>query len=458
VQLVDELAAVVGADHVLSDPERAAPYTTDWTGRFSGEARCVVRPATTAEVAEVMRACARHGATVVPQGGNTGLVGGGVPRNGEVLVTLTRLDALEPVDVAGRTVVAGAGATLGSLQAHAAAAGLSFGVDLAARDSATVGGMVATNAGGLHVLRHGSMRRQVRGVEAVLADGRVLQRLGGLEKDNTGYDLPGLLTGSEGTLAILTRVCVRLVATPPHRATALLAVPDVEEAVSLAGRLQRQLSSSLEALEVLFADGLDMVCGHSGLSQPFARPAACYLVVECASSDDPVDALAAAAGTDAVLDAAVATDRPARARLWAYRELLPEALSARGVPVKLDVTVPLRRLPGFVDALPDVVATVAADAEAVTFGHLAEGNLHVNVLGGGEPAAVEDAVLGAVVKAGGSVSAEHGVGVAKRRWVRFTRGEVDRSVMWAVKQAFDPAGLLNPGVLHEELPTYQQRR
>ena len=227
-RLVTSLADVVGPGHVLVDPDLTASYETDWTGRFTGRAAAVVRPGTTAEVAAVMALLHGAGRPVVPQGGNTGLVGGGVPLHGEVVVSLRRLAAVEAVDVAAGQVTVGAGATLAAVDDAAAGVGLAVGVDLAARGSATIGGMVATNAGGLRMLRYGGMRAQTAGVEAVLADGRVLSHLGGLTKDNTGYDLAGLLAGSEGTLAVVTRVRLRLVPRLEHRTTGLLAFADAE--------------------------------------------------------------------------------------------------------------------------------------------------------------------------------------------------------------------------------------
>src|SRR2546423_3672422 len=220
--LQSQLIEAIGPEAVLTDPDVVAGYETDWTGRFRGRARLVVRPASRDQVVSVLRLCSAAGAAVVPQGGNTGLVGGGVPRDGEVVLSLARLDSLGPVDRLAGQVTVGAGATLSAVQRHAAAAGFEFAVDLAARDSATIGGMVNTNAGGLKVLRYGSMRAQVAGLEAVLADGRVISRLGGLPKDSTGYDLVGALVGSEGTLAVVTSVRLRLVALARRQVTALL--------------------------------------------------------------------------------------------------------------------------------------------------------------------------------------------------------------------------------------------
>ncbi|MBO0867483.1 MAG: FAD-binding oxidoreductase [Micromonosporaceae bacterium] len=455
------LRAAVGASQVLVDPELRAPYETDFTGRFTGTARCVVRPAGTAEVAEVLRACAAEGAPVVIQGGNTGLVGGGVPAGGEVLLSLARLAELEPVDQAAGAVTAGAGVRLAGLQAHARTAGLDFGVDLAARSAATVGGLVATNAGGIHVLRHGSMRSQVTGVEAVLADGTVLTRLAGLAKDNTGYDLSQLLTGSEGTLAVLTRVRLRLVPLAAQLAVALVGVAGTKEALDLLA-VARQRLPSLQAAEICYADGLALVREHNRLPAPFRELHPAYAVLECAGTSPAASAAgSASAGTDpmdellealadapAVLDATVAADSAGRARLWAYRESLTEAVNAAGVPVKLDVCVPPGALPGVVAALPETVAGVEPAARTIVWGHLNEANLHINVLGAQQRAEqVTEAVLRLVAANEGSISSEHGVGRAKARWLPLSRSPAEIAAMRRIKQALDPAGLLNPGVL-----------
>ncbi|MGH8887779.1 MAG: FAD-binding oxidoreductase [Egibacteraceae bacterium] len=439
------LARIVGMAHVLTDPARMAAYETDWTRRWQGRARCVVRPADTGEVTAMLAACHGADAPVVPQGGNTGLVGGGVPRQGEVVLSLTRLDDLEPVDETAAQVTVGAGATLSNVRAHVAPHGLDVGVDLGARDSATIGGMVATNAGGIHMLRHGPMRRQVVGVEAVLADGRVVRRLEGLTKDNTGYDLPGLLAGSEGTLAVITRVRLALVPVPRARVAALLAVEGIEAALFILSRLRRL--PSLEAAEIVWADGVALVCAHTGCPPPFAEPHPAYLLVECSADDDPTEALAETlARTRAVRDAAVAADRQGRQRLWAYRERQGEAINAAGIPHKLDVTLPLGALAAFEREVRDRVAK--AGARAIVFGHLGDGNLHVNVLGPPpDDEAIDEAVLRLAATHGGSISAEHGIGVAKARWLHLTRSEADRAAMAAIKHALDPRGILNPGVI-----------
>jgi FAD/FMN-containing dehydrogenase len=446
--LQEELRAVVGDSHVLVDPDLRAPYEVDWTRRFQGKARCVVRPADTDEVAAVVRACAAAGVAVSLQGGNTGLVGGSVPADDSVLLSLARLTELSDVDTISGQVTAGAGVRLEALQAHARSAGLDFGVDLAARSQCTVGGLIATNAGGVRVIRHGSMRAQVAGLEAVLADGSVLSRLSPPAKDNTGYDLIQLLCGSEGTLGIITRARLRLVAPAGAQAVALVGVSGTVAALELVGAARSELTT-LTAAELFYADGLAVVRAASGLPAPFPTEFPAYVVLEAAGRTDPTDELLELlSGSDVVGDATVASDPSGRARLWAYRERHAEAISTLGVPVKLDVCVPLPLLPALVDELPATVDAAAPGARGVYFGHLGEGNLHVNVLDA-LPAEQEltDAVLRLVARLGGSISSEHGVGRAKTEWLHLSRTPVEIGAMRRVKAALDPAGLLNPGVL-----------
>jgi FAD/FMN-containing dehydrogenase len=447
--LEEELRAIVGAAHLLVDPDLRGAYETDWTRRFTGTARCVVRPGSTAEVAAVVRACAAAGVPMVVQGGNTGLVGGAVPSGGEVLVSLTRLTDLEPVDPIEGQVTVGAGVTLEKLQGHARPAGLDVGVDLAARSSATIGGMVATNAGGIRVLRYGSMRDQLTGLEAVLADGTVLTRLAGLAKDNTGYDLTQLLAGSEGTLAIITRVRLRLVPLLPARAVALVAVDGTDAALTLLAAARGRLAAALSAAEICYADGLDLVRSYGRLPAPFDTGYPTYVLLECAGHADPTDELLELlAECPAVEDATVASDAAGRARLWAYRETHTEAINAAGVPTKLDICVPLRELAGLVAVLPKTVDAVAPGARTILFGHLGEGNLHVNVLDAGDQAEqVSDAVLRLVAARHGSISSEHGVGRAKVQWLSLSRSPEEIATLRRIKSAFDPAGVLNAGVL-----------
>jgi FAD/FMN-containing dehydrogenase len=466
-QLAARLAHIVGESHVLVEPEITASYEVDWTGRWRGAARLVARPGSADEVSRTVVACAAAGAPIVPQGGNTGLVGGGVPVGvaGAVVLSLRRLAWFGPVDPVAGQVVVGAGATLAEVQRHAQAAGWALGLDFAARDSATIGGAVATNAGGEQVLRYGTARGQVTELEAVLADGRILSRprLGGgaaaaggsrpagsqgLVKDSAGYDLPGLLAGSEGTLAILTAVRLRLVPMLPARVVALLGVADTAAAQRVLSAARRRLTT-LTSAELVHADGLALVREHGGLPAPLRAEHPTYLLLECAGWEDPTEALAAAlAGLPEIREVAVASDPVGRAGLWRYREALPEAINAAGTPVKLDVAVPPTALPAAEGAIRRAVAAVGPSTRTILFGHLAEANLHVNILDA-LPVAEEvtDAVLQVVTELGGSISAEHGVGRAKSRWLGLSRSPVEIATMRAIKSALDPAGLLNPGAL-----------
>lgn len=445
--LEDRLAGVLGADQVLTDRSIVASYESDWTGRFHGNARCVVRPADVAAVRAVLAECAAAGVAVCPQGGNTGLVGGGIPGPSSLVLSTSKMTDLV-IDPLSAQATVGAGVPLATLARAARERGLDFGVDLAARDSATVGGMFATNAGGERVLRYGTMRDQVLGVEAVLADGGVISRLAGLPKDNTGYDLSGLLCGSEGTLGVVTKLRVRLVPLLPARTVALIAVADTAAAVSLLSALRDRLPT-LQAAEFCFAAGVELVCEKSGLPAPFAQRHPVFVLAECAGRADPTEELLGVLGErEEVLDATLASDQSGRHALWAYRESHTEAINAAGVPVKLDVAVPMGRLAEAVQAVPQAIARVAPEARTILFGHLGEANLHVNVLNCVEAAEqVSDAVLRLVADYEGSISAEHGIGRAKRRWLSLTRTASEVAAMRALKDALDPAGLLNPGVL-----------
>jgi FAD/FMN-containing dehydrogenase len=446
--LVTELTEVVGRGHVLTDPEVTASYVTDWTGRFVGTTPAVVRPATTDEVAGVVGAVRRRGLALSLQGGNTGLVGGSVPLGGEIVVSLTRLADLGPVDEAAGQVTAGAGVTVADLSRRAAAAGWAYGVDLASRDSATVGGTVATNAGGLRVLRYGDTRAQLLGVEAVLGTGAVISHLSGLLKDNTGYHLASLLCGSEGTLGVVTAARLRLVAPAPERVVALLAFDSAGPAVAAAAALRRSVSD-LAAAELFLAPGLALVRRVRGLAAPFPVEHGAYLLVESAATRDPTAELAdAIEALRSVADVAVARDSVRAAELWRYREAHTEAINTEGPPHKLDVTLPAGTLAEFVDRVPAVVAAVAPGARCWLFGHAADGNVHVNVTGvDPDDDRVDGAVLELVAGYGGSISAEHGIGTAKRRWLALNRSPAEIEAFGAIKAALDPDGVLNPGVL-----------
>ncbi len=452
-ELVGALRRIVGDGHVLTDSDLRASYETDWTRRWHGEAAAVVRPADAEQVAAVLSVCRDAAAVVIPQGGNTGLVGGSVPRGKserlQVVLSLTRMRDLEPIDTTAAEVTVAAGATLSALQDHARAAGYAFGVDLGARDSATIGGMIATNAGGMHVVRHGPMRAQLIGIEAALADGSLVRRLPGLVKDNTGYHLPSLLAGSEGTLAVVTRARLRLVPMLARRTVALLGVDGPDEAVALASEFRRRLPNLLAA-ELFFDEGMALVLRHAGGERPFRQQHPAYVLVEMEGATDPTDELAAAieAAPARPRDVVIASEEAGRQRLWRLRERHTEAVNAEGIPHKLDVAVPVSRLAAYATQVRAAILTAAPNASVYLYGHVLDGNLHVNVLGPPpDDETVDMVILELAIAMGGTVSAEHGIGVAKVAWLERDRGVADVAAMRAIKRALDPTGILNPGVL-----------
>ena len=418
------LRRVVGEPHVLTEPDMVAGYLRDWTGRWIGQSAAVVRPGSVEEVQDVVRICHDSRVAVVPQGGNTGLVGGSVPHHGEVVLSLRRLDRLDPIDTASRSVTVGAGATIGALQEHARRGGLRYGVDLASRDSATIGGTIATNAGGTHVVSNGDTRRQVMGLEVVLADGTRLSRLEGMPKVSLGPDPLQLMVGSEGTLGVITAARLRLL---PGEAAAplviLLAVKTLSEGLG-------SLGPDVRAIEFFDRACLEAVMEHHGLPRPLPGESPFYVLIE--SGDTP-----------RLAEDAVAVVDP---RLWAYRESITETISALGVPVKLDVAVPLDR----VDQFSTAVKKLDLEGQAYLYGHLAEGNFHVNVVGSRDPESVVDRVLELVVDLGGVIASEHGVGVAKADWWRRTTEPSILEFQRRVKAALDPDRILNPAVFWGE--------
>jgi FAD/FMN-containing dehydrogenase len=446
MELANALAEIVGRAHVLDDPEVTASYERDYTGRFGAPARLVVRPGDTSEVARVVKACGRRGVPIVPQGGNTGLVGASVPRDGEVVLSLSRLTDVGEVDAAAGQVTAEAGASLAALQEAARGADMDATLDFGARDSATVGGVVACDAGGARALRYGTARAHVAGLEAVLADGSVISRMAGLRKDNAGYDLPAVLVGSEGTLAIITRVRWRLAPLLRARVAALIPLPSAGAAAELLAVLRAELPS-LDSCDFFLDDGLELVLEHQRRSSPLTNRAPFYLLAECAARTDPTDELVAALAAAGIDDALVADDTAGREGLWRLREGHTDAINAAGIPHKLDVGVPLHQLDRFLRDAPETAARAGGE-RVFLFGHLGDGNVHVNVLGGeAEDERVDDAVLGLALECGGTISAEHGVGVAKARWLERARGHAEVEAMRRIKRALDPEGLLNPGAV-----------
>jgi len=460
--LIGELRQLVGDSHVLDEPSVMEAYCVDWTGRFGGPALCVVRPGSTEEVADVVRACVAAGVPMLPQGGNTGLVGGSVPaaKGGSggfsgpgtfagfsvppVLVSMRRLSWISDVDDLSGQVSAGAGALLGDVQRMAREAGWEYGVDLAARDSATIGGTVATNAGGIRVLAFGMTRMQVCGIEAVLPDGSVISHLSGLAKDNTGFDFAQLLCGSEGTLGIITAVRVRLHRPFGRTSVALVGCSHYDDALRVIGSAV-DASYRLVAAEVIDATGMRLACDVASLPYPLASPHDLFALLEVADGGEG-DGFVASVLEDR--DVVVGLDVNEIERLWQYRERQSEAFSSLGVIHKLDVSVPLAKLADCAVELRSVVAEFDDVTEFGVFGHLADGNIHVEIAGpGADDMSVDIAVMECISRYGGSISAEHGIGRAKAGHLGLSRSQEEIAAMRAVKTAWDPQGLMNPGVL-----------
>jgi FAD/FMN-containing dehydrogenase len=445
-RLIGDLRRAVGVGHVLTDPDAVEAYAVDWSRRFRGPVLAVVRPAAAAEVSAVVSACVAAGVPLLAQGGNTGLVGGSVPGPDSaptVIVSTRRLTRLEPVDELAGQVTAGAGVVLADLHRHVLAAGWEYGVDLAARDSATIGGTVGTNAGGIRVCCHGMTRAQVVGVEAVLPDGSVISHLGGLPKDNTGYDLTGLLVGSEGTLGVVTAVRLRLVRPATASAVALVGVRDAADALDLV-RSAVPRGVRLLAAEIMDAAMLRHVCDVASLPWPLPQEHEHVLLLETESP--AVGDVAMDLPDDR--DVVVALDDAARARFWSYRERAAEATAVLGVPHRFDVSVPMGSWDAFVADMRSRLVALDDVDEVLVFGHLADGNLHVEVLGPEPDDGRADAVvLAAVADHRGSISAEHGVGRAKAAYLSLTRSPAEIAAMRAIKAALDPHGLFNPGAL-----------
>ena len=461
-ELLDQLRAKLGDEGVLTEPDDIAPYVADWTGAHVGATTAVVRPANTAGVAAAVRLCGEAGVAVVPQGGNTGLVGGAVPdaSGTQVVLSLGRMRRIRHVDPVADTITVEAGAVLHAVQEAATAAGRLFPLSLGSEGSCTIGGNISTNAGGTAVLRYGMMRDLVLGLEVVLPDGQVWEGLRPLRKDNTGYDLKQLFIGAEGTLGVVTAAVLRLLPATPRRATALVALPSVDSAVRLLPVLRERAGGRLTAWELLNRQTLELVVAHvPGARDPFRTPHDWYGLVELAgSADDELDtllesALGAAVAADLVREAVVASGPTQRRSLWALREGISEVQKVEGASIKHDVTLPIAALPEFVAQMAPRLESVLPGLRLVTYGHVGDGNLHYNLSAPvGDDAALHAAapeltrsVYDAVTGAGGSISAEHGIGVLKRDAAAACKSEVENELMRAVKRALDPRGLMNPG-------------
>ena len=459
---LDALKAAVGPQGWTVDAERIAPHLTEWRGAWRGETPLMVTPGSTAEVAAAVKVCAAHGIAITPQGGNTGLVGGQIPQ-GEVLLSLKRMRAVRAVSPLEDVMVLEAGLTLLEAQEVAAAAGRLFPLSLAAEGTATVGGVISTNAGGTAVLRYGVARDLVLGLEAVLADGSVFHGLKRLRKDNTGYDLKQLLIGAEGTLGIVTAAALKLFPVMRSRATAIVGLETVEAALELLAVAKAETGGGVEAFELMGRQGLDLVLAHiPDTREPMETRAPWSVLIELVSGEPEAAEramqrlLEAAFEGGLVVDAAVAQSEGQAAQFWRLREDMSAAQKAAGGGWKHDISLPLTEVAGFIEETDAALKAAHPGVRLVTFGHLGDGNLHYNVV---PPVDADPAAFAArrdegarivhdrVAAREGSISAEHGLGVLKTDEALRYKDPAQVAVMRAVRQALDPQRIMNPRVL-----------
>ncbi len=460
-KLLAALAAAIGPAHVLTGAEADA-YRHDWRGIMEGAALAVLRPGDTEEVAACVRLCAEAGIAIVPQGGNTGLCGGATPADGEIVLSLARLNRVRDLDSTDMTVIAEAGVTLHAAREAASAAGMDLPLSISSAGSAQIGGILATNAGGSLTLRHGNARALVLGLEVVLADGSIWNGLRRLRKDNTGYALAPLFVGSEGTLGIITAACLRLVPASAAVEVAFAAVPTPEAALALLGHLKRADEGALTAFEYISGHAFRMLLDQiDGTADPLPSPSPHYVLAECsATRPGPATremleaALASAMEAGIITDAVIAASDSQRAALWRLREDQAEAQRRAGENVKNDISVPISAIPSFLRQAETACTALMPGLRIVPFGHLGDGNIHFNVVEpeGADPALFEasaDAIMHAVSEVaralGGSFSAEHGIGQLKTGLLASWRGGVELDLMRRLKAAIDPRGILNPG-------------
>lgn len=456
-----KLKDIVGPKGFSDDPAEIAPHLSEWRSKYTGRSPLLLKPASTAEVSAITAVCNETATPIVPQGGNTGLVGAQIPFNGEVLLTLARMAKIRSLDAHDSSLTADAGVVLAAAQAAADEAGLMVALSLASEGTTTLGGLISTNAGGVNVLRYGMMREQVLGLEVVLANGTVLDLNRTLRKDNTGYDLKQLFIGAEGTLGIVTGAALKLFPKPAEIATAFVAVPSVTAATALLALLTTRTNGLLNAFELMSRSGLELVLSHvEGAKDPLAAPSPWYVLCEASGMAGVAAAFEAALETalesGLATDAAIAASGVQREALWRMREGMSEAQKLEGPSLKHDVSVPVSAAAAFIDKAVAAVTAALPSARPVPFGHLGDGNLHFNfqMARGGDPAAylaqwdaVQLIVHDIVRDFGGSFSAEHGVGVMKRSALARYKSTAEVETMRALKRTFDPNNILNPGKL-----------
>ncbi len=459
--LLARFIALVGDRYAVTDPEEQEKYLVEGRNLYRGTSPLILRPGTVKEVAAILKLANDTGTPIVPQGGNTGLVGGQIPRGGEIVLSLGRLDRIREVDAASNTMTVEAGVVLIKAQAAAAQADRLFPLSLAAEGSCTIGGNLSTNAGGTGALAYGVARDLVLGLEVVLADGRVLNVLNKLKKDNTGYDLRNLFIGAEGTLGIITAAVVKLFPRPRSVETAFVGVPSPRAALDLLNLVQERTGGATTSFELMKRLAIEMAVKHGpGCRDPLTGTHPWYVLLEVSSSEREglraalESALAAGAEAGLVNDATIAASLDQRQSFWRLRELLPEAQKPEGASIKHDVSVPLANVHDFLAEADAAVEALIPGSRPVPFGHLGDGNMHYNVtqpVGADRDAYLArwydmNAAVHAVVKKhGGSISAEHGIGVMKRKLLPEVKDPVAIEVMRALKRTLDPKGILNPG-------------
>ncbi len=456
-------AAITGPAHALADPDMQAPYLREWRDRWVGKAALVLRPADAEQVAAIVRLAAETRTALVPQGGNTGLVGGQIPdtSGNQIVVSLSRLNKIRAVDAPGQSITVEAGVTLKAVQDAADEAGLLFPLSLAAEGSATIGGNLATNAGGTAVLAYGNARDLTLGLEVVLPNGDVWNGLRSLRKDNTGYDLKNLFIGAEGTLGFITAATLKLFQKPVARATIFAATPSPVAALAALGALRARAPGTVTTFELMPRFGMDLVLRMLPQSRhPLSAPAPWYVLAEISSQHEDGFAAAVETALASILeaghftDAALAASGAQAAAFWQLREAMSEAQKIVGGSIKHDIAVPVAAVPDFLDAALPVVTALVPGCRPVPFGHLGDGNLHFNISQpeGGDTAAflarradLNEAVFALVARFGGSISAEHGIGVDKRSLLPSVKSPVEIALMRQVKAMLDPLGIMNPG-------------
>jgi D-lactate dehydrogenase (cytochrome) len=459
--LVSRFAAIVGANHAITDPLEQEGYLIEERGLYHGRTAAVLRPGSVEEVSAILTLASETGTPIVPQGGNTGLVGGQIPFDGEIVLSLRRLDRLREIDVVSNTMTCEAGMLLASVQDAAAGVDRFFPLSLGSEGSCTIGGNLATNAGGIAALAYGLARDLVLGLEVVLADGRIWHGLNKLKKDNTGYDLKDLFIGAEGTLGVITAAVLKLFPAPTTVETAFAGVPSLRAALDLFALTQEMTGGATKSFELIGRLPIAFALRHGpGLRDPLAAPYPWYVLVELTASrrgnlrDTLEEVLATALERGLVGDAAIADSLDQRRAFWRLREFIVEAQKLEGGSIKHDISVPIAAVPEFITQADAAVETLIPGARPVPFGHLGDGNIHYNVsqpVGADKEAylarwqEMNDCVHAVVRKLGGSISAEHGIGRLKREDLVRVKDPVALDLMRALKRTLDPKGILNPG-------------